>query len=64
MNHSRDFAGGIKHLPALINTKVQNMSKLIFAFQKSYWFFISTQTNLEKFYMIVGILSLVDFYIN
>lgn len=36
MNHSTDFAGGIMHVPALINTQVQNMSKLIFALKKSY----------------------------
>lgn len=36
MNYSRDSAGGTKHVPALINTQVQNVSKFIFAFEKSH----------------------------
>lgn len=34
MNHSRDVAGGIKHVPVLVDTQVQNMSKLMFSFSK------------------------------
>lgn len=36
MNYSRDSAWGTKHVPALISTQVQNMSKLIFAFENSH----------------------------
>lgn len=65
MNHSTDFAGGITHMPALIDTQVQNMSKLIFAFKKSYSKF-SSQYKLNykpNFHMTVCMLSWVDFYI-
>lgn len=57
MNHSRDFARGIKRVSALINTQVQNMSKFIFAFQKQYSEFLS-QHKLKNSHIIVGIVSL------